>query len=79
MDRRRVVFLVLEWIVWFKGMAEMITVDNCPKFIGMSLDAREYRHGMKAVFNRPGKSADNICSKNMNAGSGINTSTCTGF
>ena len=46
---------VLERIVWFKGMPEMITVDNCHEFIGKSLDAWAHRHGVKLVFNRPGK------------------------
>jgi putative transposase len=31
------VFSVLERIVWFKSMPEMITVDNGPEFIGKPL------------------------------------------
>ena len=33
----------------------MITVDNGPEFIGKALDAGAHRHGVKLVFNRPGK------------------------
>ena len=37
----------------------MITVDNGPKFIGKALDVWAHRHGLKLVFNRPGKPVDN--------------------
>ena len=50
---------VLERIAWLKGMPEMITVDNGPEFIGKALDAWAHRHGVKLVFNRPGKPIDN--------------------
>lgn len=43
---------VLEKIAWFKGMPEMITVDNGPEFIGKVLDGWAHRHGLKLVFNR---------------------------
>jgi len=49
---------VLEMIAWLKGMPEMITVDNDPEFIGKTLDAWDHRHGVKLVFNRPGKPID---------------------
>ncbi|UWX58528.1 transposase [Chlorobaculum sp. MV4-Y] len=33
--------------------------DNAPAFIGKALDAWAHRHGVKLVFNRPGKPVDN--------------------
>ena len=40
-------------------MPEMVTVDNGPEFIGKALDAWAHHHGVKLVFNRPGKPIDN--------------------
>ena len=57
---------VLERIAWFKGMPEMITVDNGPEFIGKALDAWAHRHGVKLVFNRPGKPVDNTYIESFN-------------
>ena len=37
--RRIRVLNVLERIAWFKGMPEMITIDNGPEFIGKAPDA----------------------------------------
>jgi putative transposase len=57
---------VLDRLVWFNGMPEIITVDNGPEFIGKALDAWAYRHGVKLVFNRPGKPVDNIYIESFN-------------
>ena len=57
---------VLERIAWFKGIPEMITVDNGPEFIGKALDAWAHRHGVKLVFNRPGKPVDNTYIESFN-------------
>jgi putative transposase len=45
---------------------EMITVDNGPEFIGKALDAWAHRHGVKLVFNRPGKPVDNTYIESFN-------------
>jgi len=57
---------VLDRLVWFNGMPEMITVDNGPEFIGKALDAWAYHHGVKLVFNRPGKPVDNTYIESFN-------------
>jgi putative transposase len=57
---------VLDRLVWFNGMPEIITVDNGPEFIGKALDAWAYRHGVKLVFNRPGKPVDNTYIESFN-------------
>jgi len=57
---------VLERIAWFKGMPEMLTVDNGPEFIGKALDAWTHRHGVTLLFNRPGKPVDNPYIKSFN-------------
>lgn len=57
---------VLDRLVWFNGMPEMITVDNGPEFIGKALDAWSYRHKVKLVFNRPGKPVDNAYIESFN-------------
>ena len=57
---------VLERITWFKGLPEVSTVDNGPEFIGKALDAWGHRHGVKPVFNRPGKPVDNTYIESFN-------------
>ena len=57
---------VLERIVWLKGMPEMITVDNGHEFIGQALDGWANLHGVKLVFNRPGKPVDNAYIESFN-------------
>jgi len=57
---------VLERIAWFKGLPELITVDNGPEFIGKALEAWAHRHGVKLVFNRPGKPVDNTYIESFN-------------
>jgi putative transposase len=47
-------------------MPEMITVDNGPEFIGEALEAWTHRHGVKLVFNRPGKPVDNTYIESFN-------------
>jgi putative transposase len=60
------VCIILDRIVWFNGIPEVITVDNGPEFIGKALDAWAYHHGVKLVFNRPGKPVDNTYIESFN-------------
>ncbi len=57
---------VLDRIACFKGLPELITVDNGTEFIGNALDAWAHRHGVKLVFNRPGKPVDNTSIETFN-------------
>jgi len=57
---------VLDRLIWVSGKPEMITVDNGPEYIGKALDAWAYRHGVKLVFNRPGKPVDNPYIESLN-------------
>lgn len=57
---------VLDRLVWFNGVPEIITVDNGPEFIGKALDSWAHRHGVKLVFSRPGKPVDNTYIESFN-------------
>jgi putative transposase len=50
---------VLSQIVQKEGLAEAITIDNGPEFIGKALDAWAYQRGINLHFITPGKPQEN--------------------
>jgi putative transposase len=62
---RRVVS-VLDRLGEFRGLPEVITVDNGPEFAGKALDEWAYRKGVKLSFIRPGKPIENAFAESFN-------------
>lgn len=63
---------VLDRLVWFIGISEIITVNNGSEFIGKALDAWAYRHGVNLVFIQSGKPVENTYIESFNEGLGMN-------
>jgi len=55
----------LERLAELRGLAEVITIDNRPEFVGM-LDEWAFRNGVKLNFVRPGKSVENAYIESFN-------------
>jgi putative transposase len=47
-------------------LAEVITMDNGPEFVGRALDEWAYRKGVKLNFIRPGKPIENAFTQSLN-------------
>jgi putative transposase len=60
------VVTVLERLAEYRGLPEVITVDNGPEFIGKALDARAYGKGIRLNFIRPGKPIENAYAESFN-------------
>lgn len=50
---------VLNRIVMFRGLPDMIKVDSGPEFISKAMDAWAYQRQIQLQFSRPGKPIDN--------------------
>lgn len=50
---------VLNRVAMFRGLPDMIKVDNGPEFISKTLDAWAYQRQVHLQFSRPGKPVDN--------------------
>jgi putative transposase len=50
---------ILNRVAMFRGLPEMIKVDNGPEFISKALDAWAYQRQIHLQFSRPGKPVDN--------------------
>ena len=57
---------VLDRLAEFRGLPELITVDNGPEFAGTTLDAWAYRQGVKLHFIQPGKPVQNAYIESFN-------------
>jgi putative transposase len=57
---------VLNRISFIKGLPEIIMIDNCPEFIGKTLDEWAYRRGIKLFFITPGKPVENCYIESFN-------------
>ncbi len=50
---------ILNRVAMFRGLPDMIKVDNGPEFISKALDAWAYQRHVQLQFSRPGKPVDN--------------------
>lgn len=50
---------ILNRVAMFRGLPEMIKVDNGPEFISKAMDAWAYQRQINLQFSRPGKPVDN--------------------
>ena len=57
---------VLDRLAEFRGLPELITVDNGPEFAGTVLDAWAYRQGVQLHFIQPGKPVQNAYIESFN-------------
>jgi len=57
---------VLDRIVEYRGLPEVITVDNGPEFTGKVLDSWAYIREVQLDFIRPGKPVDNAFMESFN-------------
>ena len=57
---------VLERLAETRGLPEVITVDNGPKFAGKVMDEWAYRRSIKLSFTRPGKPVENAYAESFN-------------
>lgn len=57
---------VLDYLVWMRGLPEVINVDNGPEFAGKVLDNWAWKNSVKLDFSRPGKPVDNAFIESFN-------------
>ena len=57
---------VLEQLAEYRGLPEVITMDNGPEFAGKALDAWAYRRHVKLHFIEPGKPVQNAFAESFN-------------
>jgi putative transposase len=57
---------VLEYLKEFRGLPQMIRVDNGPEFISKALDLWACANGVTLDFSRPGKPTDNAFIESFN-------------
>lgn len=58
---------VLDRLGDFRGLPEVIIVDNGPEFAGRALDEWAYRKGVRLSFIRPGKPLENAFAESFNS------------